>query len=352
MSPATGILRPRTPEQRDRQSLTTAVVASIVVHLSVVALLVVFATLSRRPDRITLSSAGPTPEPESILTLLPQAPPNADEPIAEPQPPAVETEIAAPPTPAPPAEPLMEPTPAPDAIRLDPPASVALPPARPTPETSIQPAPATAPVPPTPTIESPTPVPPRPSVTYADGDATPASKVVYVLDASGSMANSLAFAVDELKKSVRQLGEDQSFQVVVSHGPDNPVAVFPTHGLVAPTRDAQASLASWLERVQLVGRSDPLPGLREALRAKPDLVLILTQSIKRSGSDASWGEGNEQTLGVLDSLNPRNLATRQRPVVIKAIQFVDDDPTGLLQAIAEQHGDGEGSYRVVNRRPK
>ncbi|QQS07994.1 MAG: hypothetical protein IPK69_08220 [Phycisphaerales bacterium] len=347
---ATGILRPRTPEQRDRQSLTTAVVASIVAHLSVVALLVVIASFSRRPDRIGLSSAGLTPEPESILTLVP-APPSVNEPIVDP-PPAIEPEIATTPTVAPVAEPVMEPTPTPEALRLDPPAPVALPPARPTSETPVHSAPATAPAPTTPTIESPSPVPPRPSVSYADGDATPASKVVYVLDASGSMANSLAFAVDELKKSVRQLGEDQSFQVVVSHGPDQPVAVFPTHGLVAPTRDTMASLASWLNRVQLVGRSDPLPGLREALRVKPDLVLILTQSIKRSGSDANWGAGNEQTLGELDSLNPRNFATRQRPVVIKAIQFVDDDPTGLLQAIAEQHGDGEGSYRVVNRRPK
>ncbi len=351
MPSSTGVLKSRTPQQRDRHSLATAFGASIVIHLSVVAALVIVATLGRRPDRLSISKASTESEPESILTLVAPEPPPERVPIVTPEPSTLEPEVV-PPAPEPPTSPEPGPTPPPEAIGLVPPAPVAMPPARPAPEPAVRSSPTPVPAPPVVVEPSPPVAPPRPSVSYADGDATPASKVVYVLDASGSMANSLAFAVDELKKSVRQLGEDQSFQVVVSHGPDQPVAVYPTHGLVAPTRDTMASLASWLDNVQLVGRSDPLPGLRAALRVKPDLVLILTQSIKRSGSDANWGAGNEQTLGELDSLNPRNFATRQRPVVIKAIQFVDDDPTGLLQAIAEQHGDGEGSYRVVNRRPK
>jgi hypothetical protein len=34
-------------------------------------------------------------------------------------------------------------------------------------------------------------------------------------------------------------------------------------------------------------------------------------------------------------------------VVIKALQFIEDDPTGTMRAIADLHGDGEGSYRIV-----
>ena len=34
-------------------------------------------------------------------------------------------------------------------------------------------------------------------------------------------------------------------------------------------------------------------------------------------------------------------------IVIKALQFIDPDPTGMLQQIGAAHGDGPGSYTVV-----
>ena len=37
----------------------------------------------------------------------------------------------------------------------------------------------------------------------------------------------------------------------------------------------------------------------------------------------------------------------QRRTVIKAIQFLEEDPTGTMQAIGEDHGDGPGSYAVL-----
>jgi hypothetical protein len=37
-------------------------------------------------------------------------------------------------------------------------------------------------------------------------------------------------------------------------------------------------------------------------------------------------------------------------VVIKTIQFLEEDPTGVMRAIAERHGDGPGSYRVLTPR--
>ena len=37
----------------------------------------------------------------------------------------------------------------------------------------------------------------------------------------------------------------------------------------------------------------------------------------------------------------------RRRVVIKAIQFLEPDPTGTMPLIGEQHGDGPGSYSVL-----
>ena len=79
----------------------------------------------------------------------------------------------------------------------------------------------------------------------------------------------------------------------------------------------------------------------------PDLVFVLTRSINRSvGFDAE--ANNRDVLDALESINPVN-ASGRRPARIKTIQFLDDDPTGLLQEIAERHGDGAGSYRLVGR---
>ena len=107
-------------------------------------------------------------------------------------------------------------------------------------------------------------------------------------------------------------------------------------------------VAQWLESVQPEGRSDPLVGLTAALQFQPDLVFLLTHSIRRSGGSAEWGAGNAATLAALDKLNPVHAGAGLRPTVIKAIQFIDEDPTGLLQQIARLHGDGEGSYRVLS----
>jgi hypothetical protein len=93
------------------------------------------------------------------------------------------------------------------------------------------------------------------------------------------------------------------------------------------------------------GRSDPLSGLSRAIALKPDVVFLLSRNIRRTGTETQSGE---DLLTQLDRLNPKSSRTGQRPVVIKTIQFIDDDPTGLMQAIAVDHGDGNGSYRVMS----
>jgi len=54
-------------------------------------------------------------------------------------------------------------------------------------------------------------------------------------------------------------------------------------------------------------------------------------------------------MAELDRLNPRGL-NGQRRATIKAIQFLEEDPTGTMQAIGEEHGDGPGSYTVLTLR--
>jgi hypothetical protein len=116
----------------------------------------------------------------------------------------------------------------------------------------------------------------------------------------------------------------------------------------------KAALSRWLASVRPAGKSNPLDGLRCGLAFKPDVVFLLSRSIRRSAGDPAadvgvWGRGKAETLAELDRLNARAL-NGQRRAVIKAIQFLEEDPTGTMQAIGDEHGDGPGSYSVLTLR--
>lgn len=298
----------------------------------------------RRAPRLTDAPA--PPPPETVLTLNTPAP----APKVEPPPPEIKP---APPPPEPKPEPKPEPPPQPVEIA---PLKVETPIPAPAPAPVI-----TAPAPkPTPTPAPVTPIAepqPEPApASFAGVQGPRASRIVYVVDSSGSMTSSLPFVLAELDRSVSRLNASQSFQVIVYHDPPRgshgaPLEVFDqradTHTLVAANDENKQRLRSWLAGVQPSGRSDPREALVTALSLKPELIFLLTRSIKRSGPDASWAGGNRAMLETLDRLNPVDTRSRMRPVIIKTIQFVDDDPTGLLKSIAAAHGDGEGSYRVM-----
>ncbi|HSG63542.1 MAG TPA: hypothetical protein VLD39_01010, partial [Gammaproteobacteria bacterium] len=48
-----------------------------------------------------------------------------------------------------------------------------------------------------------------------------------------------------------------------------------------------------------------------------------------------------------NELNPRDDLSGQRDTVIKCVQLLDDDPTGIMRAIGTMHGDGHDDYKVV-----
>jgi hypothetical protein len=181
---------------------------------------------------------------------------------------------------------------------------------------------------------------------------------VYVVDASGAMIASLPFITAELERSVRGLSTAQKFAVVLFR--DRPDAGTHYDLFVPPGSDParvslaqanatnKAALSRWLATVGPTGKSNPLDGLRCGLAFKPDVIFLLSRSIRRTSGDAEgvWGRGKADTLAELDRLNPRGLSGHRR-VVIKAIQFLEEDPSGTMQGIGDEHGDGPGSYAVL-----
>jgi hypothetical protein len=298
----------------------------------------------------------PAPEPEPVVVAPgheePKPHPQVTEvPQAGPPPASVETEPAPTPEPAKPAEPV------PAQVEIDPEMGTLPPPARPQP-TITRPAPMITPNPPSNAATSSPVSARRPTASFAGVEASPARRIVYLIDASGAMTSSLRFVKEELARSVARLDPSQRFQVIVFRRPlaggsdaTGSVEYFAVPGgnpgVVNAERETKIALAPWLFKIQPYGASDPIIGLRAALSQEPDIIFVLTRSIRRSGG-VDVEAANGRVLSDLDALNPRGWDGK-RSAVIKTIQFLEDDPTGLMQAIAREHGDGEGSYRMIPR---
>jgi hypothetical protein len=286
----------------------------------------------------------PAPQPETKPEPAPQPEP---EPKPEATPEAKQEPVPAPtpPTPPPSSEPTISPA-------SDTPPAPASAPSTPTPSTT---APRTTFVP-KPPADAPA---PSKEIAFAGLKAKRASRVVYVVDASGPMVSHWAWAGTQLRTSLARLDQTQQFQVLVTRllpAASGQSATSRTPEVIAFT-DADgdslhaarpttiASAVVWLGNQRIRGAPDPLPGLARALALKPDLILLLSHSFEQ-GLSANVGRTKDAVLAELDRLNPRQSDGR-RAVVIKTVQLGGDDPTGLLQAIALEHGDGPGSYHAV-----
>ena len=186
------------------------------------------------------------------------------------------------------------------------------------------------------------------AVTFAGLGASSARSVVYAVDCSGPMVTTLPLVLAEVRRSVSRLSPTQKFGVILfRRNGDAPVVETFAPVLVRATPTARDRLDQWLSSAEPSGRSSPLAGLEAAISLHPDAVFLLSRSIDRSGG-AVWDGGLNATMARLDQLNPRDISGR-RPIVIQTIQFLDEDPTGTLQAIGTQHGTGKSGYRVIRR---
>ncbi|MGE4195569.1 MAG: hypothetical protein AB7G11_00415 [Phycisphaerales bacterium] len=193
-------------------------------------------------------------------------------------------------------------------------------------------------------------------VRFAGLGASQARRIVYVVDASGPMVTSLPNVIEEIKRSASHLTASQQFGVIVFRHRGDGAPKFDSFMpvLVRATPGARRRLSAWLQTVEPGGRSNPLDGLRAALAMDADAVFLLSRSIERTDGGV-WQMERGAILSELDRLNPRGPGGRRR-VTIKTIQFLADDPTGIMQAIGEAHGsaggeDGapESGYAVIRR---
>lgn len=193
-----------------------------------------------------------------------------------------------------------------------------------------------------------------PEVRFVGLGVTNASDIVYIVDASGSMVGALPVVLEHLQRSITRLARHQRFQVIffgreeyesAPHPGDVREGV-PTTRLIRATPENVREVLAWTNTVLPGGRSDPVPALRRALWLRPDAVFLLSNVITGVGQ---WEADKDSILREVDRMNPVDAKLGRRRTVIKALQFLEEDPAEILKTIGTTHG-GDDGYRFIPRK--
>ena len=185
----------------------------------------------------------------------------------------------------------------------------------------------------------------RVGASFAGLVAGNATKVAYVIDASGSMIGSFPAMIDEVERSLMRLEPTQSFSVVCFRK-DGALAFGGEAALRPASKAARVAAVRWLrETVVPAGRSSPLQALAMALATGANCVFLLSTTVT---GPSSHELDRASMLALLDRINPRDGDGGPRRATIQCIQFLEPDPGQTLQAIAAEHF-GEGGYRFIPR---
>ena len=173
-----------------------------------------------------------------------------------------------------------------------------------------------------------------PGVSFGGVSAPAATRIVFVVDASGSMIGAFPSVVREVERTLRQLDPRQSFSLVLFR--EGEVLGLPDrNGRLRPaTAAAVDGAAGWMRNQTPKGRSDPSVALRRAFNLDPQVIYVVSTDITGAGE---YEVDRDELFELLDELNPRDGRGR-RDAMIRCIQLLDEDPLGTLREIARRHG--------------
>jgi len=171
---------------------------------------------------------------------------------------------------------------------------------------------------------------PRSTFYGTGGNAT---KIVYILDRSGSMVSNFDSVQDEAKASINKLSANQFFCVIFVSETAKSVGAGPAH-LQRALPEAKQDCASAIDKTFAEGHNDGLQApfldaFTQALSMDPDLIFFLT--------DGKFGDGLNAKVAELN---------KNKHAKIFTLAFVSEEPLykAQLQELAQQNG---GTYKFV-----
>ncbi len=157
-----------------------------------------------------------------------------------------------------------------------------------------------------------------------------ARSVVYVMDRSGSMSDTISLLQRELLRAIGRLEPDQSFNVIwFNEGK----ATLWSRRMKKATIDNKREAFDQIKNIQASGQTEPMDAVIRALGFQPDVMFLL--------SDGDFGEYNETVIRLFEKKNKR------RRTIVNTILFIFDtggDGGKTLSRIAKMNN---GTYKHV-----
>lgn len=163
-----------------------------------------------------------------------------------------------------------------------------------------------------------------------------ARKIIFCVDASGSLISGLPFVIKELKKSINGLSDKQEFTVIFFQ--DGEPLEAPPVGWKPANAENKRKVSEWVapEAGNIIprGKTDPVKALKLAMKYKPQLLIVLSDNI------TGYGEYEVDRADLMklfaDSNKPDSKGELR--MKINTLQFLYPDPLNTLGDIAKQNG--------------
>ena len=154
----------------------------------------------------------------------------------------------------------------------------------------------------------------------------PPRKIVFVLDRSGSMTDSIDFVKYQTKRCIGELAESDQFDVLFYSSGPPPEG--PGRGLVPATERNKQLAFEFIDGVIAQGETDPVAALQQAFAVEPKVIVMLTD-----------GEFDPQVARLVKDLN------QDGKVKVHTIGFLYKIGEPVLKQIAAESG---GTYKFVS----
>jgi hypothetical protein len=159
-----------------------------------------------------------------------------------------------------------------------------------------------------------------------------ARKIMYLVDASGSMLGVFGQLKVELKKSIDGLKPVQSFNIVI-FSDDN---VFPLskEGLVMATPDNKRRAYDFIDNAVATGGTQPIPAIKFAMAEHPELTYVLT-------------DGFDQIANFDDVINAFAQGNADKRMKINCIFLQSDEDPKLVEVLQKIAKDNGGMMKTI-----
>ena len=167
----------------------------------------------------------------------------------------------------------------------------------------------------------------------------PGNKIIFLIDASGSLVDSMPHVLQELKRSVQSMPAGKDFNVIFfENGQPREIPV-PSLGWKKSGPGTAKQMLDWLDAGHITprGKTDPRRAIQLALNYQPRVLVILSDNITGAGRHEI---NRDQLLGFFES-------TPGPKPVVHTIQFLATDQARTLAQLATRYG---GSHKFIDER--